>query len=96
MYEWFDLSQIDNESVKKVYSDDLVQNLYEQMQSSQKMSELIEKKARQKNVKIIPIEADKIGNELVDAAERGDTVIPHAVTRIQVIDDDEETPAKPA
>jgi hypothetical protein len=46
MYEWFDLSQIDNESVKKVYSDDLVQNLYEQMQSSQKMSELIEKKAR--------------------------------------------------
>lgn len=68
------------------------------MQSSQKMSDLIEKKARQKNVKIIPIEADKIGNELVDAAERGDSVIPHAVTRIQVIDDDEaqEQPAKAA
>lgn len=62
------------------------------------MSDLIEKKARQKNVKIIPIEADKIGNELVDAAERGDSVIPHAVTRIQVIDDDDaqEQPAKAA
>jgi hypothetical protein len=68
MYEWCDLNQIDSDKIPVQFSDDNTQQLFNNLQSAQTMTELIEAKARERKVKLLTKDTGQLGREMFEAA----------------------------
>jgi hypothetical protein len=84
MYEWFDFSNTFSAKTRSIYNDEKTQQYYDTMVHSQKMSQLIETKAREKNAAIKTITNEDMLDQLKEAAERGDSVVPQLTTQVSL------------